>query len=79
MAGDEDAMWALSEELEQVVDDPDDVAVAQIGGDRAYVVLADSKGDVEELTGLEVDAADEVDVIEPPSDAEYGVAFKVEE
>lgn len=74
-----DKMWDLVAELRDVVDDPADVAVAHIGGYRAYVVPAESQREADELVGMDVEAADDVEQVDPPSDMEYGVAFKVEE
>lgn len=79
MTEEEDPMWELSEELRDIVDDPDDVGTARIGGDHAYVVPAGSESEAKELAETDVDAADEVEMVQTRAvDAEYGVAFKIE-
>ena len=70
------AMWEIAGELREYVD-PSDVEVAQIDGDRAYVVTGADEDEVDELAELDVDAADRIERFD--QDLHYDVAFIVEE
>lgn len=72
-------MWDLVAELRDVVDDPSDVAVARFGDYRAYIVPAESESEAEELVGMDVDAADDVEQVDAPSSMDHAVAFKVKQ
>ncbi|AEH35587.1 hypothetical protein [Halopiger xanaduensis] len=80
MAGEEDAMWELSEELRERVDDPDGVSSGQLDGESAYIVPAETEAEAEEIAEWDVDAADDAEVMQTRVvDTEYGVAFIVED
>jgi len=77
----DDPMWDLEDELREYVDEQVGVTKTDIDGDRAYVLLVDTEDKAEELTAMDVEAADGTKIIEMPSIAnhDYGAAFKVDE
>ncbi|KOX91620.1 hypothetical protein AMS69_18030 [Haloarcula rubripromontorii] len=75
-----DPMWELVEELRERMDDPDDVSTGQMGDGSAYIVPAETEGEAEEISEWDVEAADDVEVMQTRVvDTEYGVAFIVED
>lgn len=73
-------MWDLADELHELVDDEDGVMSAQMDGYRAYVVPSESEAEAEEMAEWDVDATDDVDVVNTEAvGTEYATAFKVAE
>jgi hypothetical protein len=75
-----DPMWELVEELRERMNDPDDVSTGQMADGSAYIVPAETEAEAEEISEWDVDAADDVEVMQTRVvDTEYGVAFIVED